>query len=216
MSRTCSIDGCGRDVAARGWCQRHWQRWRRTGDPEGSIPRGSRRDAWQHGSRRGFEVGCRCFPCRRANNEYQQQYRQGVRSRVPATEIAAHLETLLRSGWGDREICAEAGVAATTCWYIRSGRTKQVNGRTAAALLAVQPLRSGPVKLDAGPLVAAVRGRGVPLLSLLSTADRKAFHRAEASGTVTDEIADRLLVRACGLTLEEVYGPRWDEQEVAS
>jgi len=31
----CSIDGCNRSVQARGWCQEHYQRWRRAGDPLG-------------------------------------------------------------------------------------------------------------------------------------------------------------------------------------
>ncbi len=31
--RTCSIDGCGGSVSARGWCKRHYTRWWRTGDP---------------------------------------------------------------------------------------------------------------------------------------------------------------------------------------
>lgn len=32
-STQCSIDGCGRTTIARGWCTRHWQRWRKHGDP---------------------------------------------------------------------------------------------------------------------------------------------------------------------------------------
>lgn len=31
--RTCSIDGCGKPHAARGWCYSHWERWKRHGDP---------------------------------------------------------------------------------------------------------------------------------------------------------------------------------------
>lgn len=31
---TCSIEGCGRDHSARGWCSAHYRRWRRHGDPE--------------------------------------------------------------------------------------------------------------------------------------------------------------------------------------
>ena len=31
---TCSIDGCGNALAARGWCSTHYSRWRRHGDPE--------------------------------------------------------------------------------------------------------------------------------------------------------------------------------------
>lgn len=31
---TCSISGCERPVQARGWCQRHYVRWWKHGDPE--------------------------------------------------------------------------------------------------------------------------------------------------------------------------------------
>lgn len=31
--RLCSIDGCGRAHLARGWCQIHYERWSRNGDP---------------------------------------------------------------------------------------------------------------------------------------------------------------------------------------
>ena len=30
---TCSIDECDKDVEARGWCRKHYGRWRRCGDP---------------------------------------------------------------------------------------------------------------------------------------------------------------------------------------
>lgn len=29
----CSIDGCDKRVFSRGWCSKHWKRWRTTGDP---------------------------------------------------------------------------------------------------------------------------------------------------------------------------------------
>lgn len=35
--RTCSIDGCEKPSRARGWCNRHWMRWRRHGDPEANV-----------------------------------------------------------------------------------------------------------------------------------------------------------------------------------
>jgi hypothetical protein len=34
-SDTCSIPSCGRPVRTRGWCNRHYQRWLRLGDPKG-------------------------------------------------------------------------------------------------------------------------------------------------------------------------------------
>jgi 5-methylcytosine-specific restriction endonuclease McrA len=32
-TRTCSVDGCAGDVIARGWCSKHYQKWRKYGDP---------------------------------------------------------------------------------------------------------------------------------------------------------------------------------------
>lgn len=31
--RTCTIDGCNSSAVARGWCDKHYRRWRRHGDP---------------------------------------------------------------------------------------------------------------------------------------------------------------------------------------
>lgn len=36
--RTCSMDDCVRPVQARGWCWKHYQRWRRRGTPELETP----------------------------------------------------------------------------------------------------------------------------------------------------------------------------------
>lgn len=36
--RTCSVDGCEREAEKRGWCSRHYQRWRNHGDPLGGGP----------------------------------------------------------------------------------------------------------------------------------------------------------------------------------
>lgn len=33
-SRLCSIPGCGKPLRARGWCDPHWKRWRKYGDPD--------------------------------------------------------------------------------------------------------------------------------------------------------------------------------------
>lgn len=34
VNRTCSVEGCDSPVSARGWCGKHYSRWKRTGDPE--------------------------------------------------------------------------------------------------------------------------------------------------------------------------------------
>lgn len=35
--RTCSVPGCDSRHYGRGWCQKHWARWRDHGDPNGSV-----------------------------------------------------------------------------------------------------------------------------------------------------------------------------------
>lgn len=34
MAKPCKIDGCSSPASGRGWCSKHYQRWRRHGDPE--------------------------------------------------------------------------------------------------------------------------------------------------------------------------------------
>ena len=36
---TCSLDGCDKLTMARGWCEGHYRRWRRTGSPYGAAER---------------------------------------------------------------------------------------------------------------------------------------------------------------------------------
>ena len=32
-TRTCSIEGCSKPAVSRGWCEKHYSRWKRHGDP---------------------------------------------------------------------------------------------------------------------------------------------------------------------------------------
>lgn len=36
-AQLCSAGGCSSAVTARGWCAKHYQRWRRHGDPSVSL-----------------------------------------------------------------------------------------------------------------------------------------------------------------------------------
>lgn len=205
--KVCTVDGCDRPARARGWCPMHWQRWRRTGDPTKLLGRGRpRKDAWQHGTRRGYQQGCRCFPCRLADNRYQNTWRTTGRGvRVPAAEVVAHLNVLLASGWTKAEIRRAAELGNSTVFHILAGRSRSVNSRTAAAILALEPYGE-PRTLDAAPLVAAIRALQVPIARLIvDDTDRRAFYRAERSGSVTEPVADRLAIVALGTPLELIY-----------
>jgi hypothetical protein len=57
-TRKCSIDGCDRKHAARGWCSAHWQAWNRYGSPnislgQGGSQRGPNSNNW-HGENLGY------------------------------------------------------------------------------------------------------------------------------------------------------------------
>lgn len=46
--QVCSIDGCGKKVVARGWCDPHYRRWRAHGNPEaGRTPQGKPMEFFQ-------------------------------------------------------------------------------------------------------------------------------------------------------------------------
>ena len=38
MSKICTVEGCGRDHACRGWCMTHYMRWRLSGDARPEMP----------------------------------------------------------------------------------------------------------------------------------------------------------------------------------
>lgn len=155
----CSIDGCPGPVVGRGWCNKHYQRWTRTGDPTKLLGRDNivRRDAWEHGSRRGYDLGCRCFPCRMGNKRYQDVWRSNGGTRVPVGQVLEHVERLVASGWSKAAIQRHAGLGNTTLWYMTSGRQATVNPSTATAILAIRPLDAEPhARLDDAPEVAGL------------------------------------------------------------
>lgn len=60
-SRRCSIEGCEKQVAARGWCHAHWRRWRIHGSPLGGGPTPARPGEPLAYLRDHMRDGC-CFP----------------------------------------------------------------------------------------------------------------------------------------------------------
>jgi hypothetical protein len=89
----CAVEGCDREVRARGWCNMHYARWYRHGDPLALRPKPGKfhlvpyldeMDDYghtfdpvdeRHGTLNGYvNLGCRCAPCREANTERHRQY----------------------------------------------------------------------------------------------------------------------------------------------
>lgn len=57
---TCSIEGCERPHYGRGWCRRHYMRWRNYGDPQAEFQRPTAEERfWAKVDRRGPDE---CWP----------------------------------------------------------------------------------------------------------------------------------------------------------
>lgn len=74
---TCSIDDCTAPVWARGWCQKHYTRWQRHGDPTVVKPTQERPPCGTYG---GYQAHHRrnepaCDPCLKANAAYHANRR---------------------------------------------------------------------------------------------------------------------------------------------
>lgn len=207
-ARLCSIEGCDQPARARGWCNCHYQRWQRLGDPNSLLGRDNirRRDAVRHGTRRGYELGCKCFPCRVASSKYQRAWANSGPTRTPIGQVIAHVDRLIESGWTRQEIQREADLGNSTIWHLKSGRQKSVNSRTATAILALQPFGQPAVDLDPTPLLRHLEVARRAGRLTLSPTDRRALDRAVKAGRISEPLADRIAVKALGLTVENIYG----------
>lgn len=70
-STICLIEGCGKRPVGRGWCSKHYQRWKATGDPLGTItaPNGDRA-AWLMAQTKFDGPDCLLIPFKRRSDGY--------------------------------------------------------------------------------------------------------------------------------------------------
>lgn len=69
--RECSVEGCFRPVKARGWCNPHWKRWRRYGDPLGQpAPRSSAEQRFLERTEPLLWTGCLIWTGARSDTGY--------------------------------------------------------------------------------------------------------------------------------------------------
>lgn len=83
---TCSIEGCEKNVMARGWCSQHYSRWRRQGDANAAPKKrgGRTRGETVHGTSNAYSShGCRCEECKAWAYEYRYEWnRKNRRARA--------------------------------------------------------------------------------------------------------------------------------------
>ena len=82
--RICSIDGCGKRAASRGWCDPHYRRWRRIGDPLGRYVAPGEALAFLKSALQSAKPGdCMIWPYQRSNKGRGRVYMDG-------REVGAH------------------------------------------------------------------------------------------------------------------------------
>lgn len=91
MTNQCSIDGCGNPMYLRGWCNSHYLRWRRHGDPmagrtsTGEAPRWMREVAFNHDD----PGPCLIWPYARSDSGYGKVWLDG-RIQVVSRVVCEH------------------------------------------------------------------------------------------------------------------------------
>lgn len=123
-TQICSIDTCARPAQGRGWCNSHYLRWRRLGDPMPDVPIQLRSpvpqpcsvpDCDKHGTRRGW-----------CNTHYERWRRNGdLQIRVPtyagvgdaATYYTVHWRLSTARGKASTHACIDCGERAAHWSY---------------------------------------------------------------------------------------------------
>lgn len=99
-------------------------------------------NSYPHGSYRRYCDGCRCQPCKIANNIYKQRLlsrrRRGEVISIPRPRVRRHLQQLLDHGATVHGIATAAGIHADSVWAaLDETITRPIPARPARKLLAV-------------------------------------------------------------------------------
>lgn len=92
--KTCSIEGCERPAKARGYCNLHYTRWHKHGDPEKKLPTGGW--GWKHGRKAPYDgVICKVEGCDKqatAKGYCHKHYNNTLRIGKPVARSYHHHE----------------------------------------------------------------------------------------------------------------------------
>lgn len=118
---TCSIDGCDTERVARGWCNKHYRRWRKTGDPLHLPPR------TLPPQNRARTTGCKVDGCDRKHHgkgycdrHYSQHWYSENLDRAKATQAVRRStgrDTANARSAAWREANPERVLEANHAWY---------------------------------------------------------------------------------------------------
>lgn len=110
-----------------------------------------------HGTKRRYNLGCRCDACRRANSAYCHMRKKSPPAYVSVAEVRAHVLRLRRQGIGVRAIYAACDFHWRTLQKILTGQQKWIRPETAARILAVdEGARADSSTVPARPTYRAI------------------------------------------------------------
>lgn len=150
--RTCSIDGCESPVLAHGWCNRHYLRWRRHGDPTVDLRSSPRPDR--------ETVTCTIEGCDRpheARGWCQMHYFRWLRHGDPTMRLLPERDPVCSVEGCDRPHAAR-GYCATHYWRWRNhGDPRGEMPIGYGGLVPIAPLPSPLTRTDRAIVAQTVR-----------------------------------------------------------
>ena len=159
--RTCTIDGCDGKPVGRGWCSKHWQRWRKHGDPLGGAPSPRVRKSVDHpdGTRECAGCGERLSLAR---FDRDVNASGGRRSRCKACR-SAHMKGYYAANREERVAAAREHYAANIDAIRQSDRERYERDREKRIALAVDAVHRRRQRIkdsnpDRGVTRRALRG----------------------------------------------------------
>lgn len=90
----CSIDGCLNDSSDRGWCRKHYTRWKRHGDPNYTVNAMSLEERLRRNVEKDGPNGCWLWRGAKNNHGYGQTIRDGVRIYAHRASYEFHIGSI--------------------------------------------------------------------------------------------------------------------------